>query len=130
VRLGLGTGLRWGEMARAQASDVADLRADFDRFSAENLAANWPIVELLKRFAAKKQSTPAQVALAWLLAQKPWIVPIPGTRSMAHLSENLGAREVKLTPEELRELETDFSKLTVHGGRMSAKHMQDVDQTM
>jgi aryl-alcohol dehydrogenase-like predicted oxidoreductase len=116
--------------SRTTFDPTTDLRAEFDRFSPQNLAANWPIVELLKRFAAKKQATPAQVALAWLLAQKPWIVPIPGTRSMAHLSENLEAREVRLTPEELRELDTDFSKLTVHGGRMSAKHMRDVDQTM
>jgi len=127
----VGMGYLTGNLdARTKFDPTMDLRAEFDRFSPENLAANWPIVELLKRLAAKKQATPAQLALAWLLAQKPWIVPIPGTRSLAHLSENLGAREVRLSPEELRELETAFSKLTVHGGRMSAKHMRDVDQTM
>jgi aryl-alcohol dehydrogenase-like predicted oxidoreductase len=127
----VGMGYLTGNLdARAKFDPTTDLRAEFDRFSPENLAANWPIVELLKRFAARKQATPAQVALAWLLAQKPWIVPIPGTRSMAHLSENLGAREVRLTPEELRELETDFSKLKVHGGRISARHMRDVDQAV
>jgi aryl-alcohol dehydrogenase-like predicted oxidoreductase len=107
-----------------------DLRAEFDRFSPENLAANWPIVALLNRFAGKKNATPAQIALAWLLARKPWIVPIPGTRNMDHLNENLGALAVELTPADLQELETDFSKLTVHGGRMSAKHMRDVDQSV
>ena len=115
--------------ARTKFDRTTDLRAEFDRFSPENLAANWPIVELLKRFAARKQVTPGQVALAWLLAQKPWIVPIPGTRNMDHLNENFGAIAVELTPADLQELETDFSKLTVHGGRMSAKHMRDVDHT-
>jgi aryl-alcohol dehydrogenase-like predicted oxidoreductase len=101
-----------------------------DRFSLENLAANWPVVDLMKRLAEEKNATPAQIALAWLLAQKPWIVPIPGTRNMGHLNENLGAVNVPLTPADLLELETDFSKITVHGGRMSEKHMRDVDQTV
>ena len=91
------------------------------------MAANWPIVQLLTRFAGEKGVTPAQIALAWLLAQKPWIVPIPGTRNMGHLNENLGAIDVQLTPADLRDLEAAFSKLTVHGGRMSEKHMRDVD---
>jgi aryl-alcohol dehydrogenase-like predicted oxidoreductase len=88
-----------------------------------------PIVELLKRFAERKNATPAQAALAWLLAQKPWIVPIPGTRNMDHLNENLGAIDLQLTPADLSELETAFSKMTVHGGRMDPKNMRDVDQT-
>ena len=75
-----------------------------------------PFVELLKRFAEKKDATPAQIALAWLLAQKPFIVPIPGTRNIDHLTENLGAAQVELTPADLRELETDFSTIKVHGG--------------
>ena len=82
-----------------------DLRAGFDRFSPENIAANMPIVDLLTRFAAKKNATPAQIALAWLLARKPFIVPIPGTRNMDHLRENLGALDVQLTPADLSELE-------------------------
>ena len=97
---------------------------------AENLAANKPIVDLLKRFAAKKNATPAQIALAWLLAQKPWIVPIPGTRNMDHLDENLGAINVQLTPADLREIDTAFSKIKVHGGRMNAEQMKVVDQTI
>jgi aryl-alcohol dehydrogenase-like predicted oxidoreductase len=107
-----------------------DLRATFDRFSPENMAANRPIVDALTRFAQEKNATNTQVALAWLLAQKPWIVPIPGTRSSGHLNENLGALEVQLTPVDLRELETVLSGLTVHGGRMNAMQMKAVDQTM
>jgi aryl-alcohol dehydrogenase-like predicted oxidoreductase len=84
----------------------------------------------VKRFAEKKKATPAQIALAWLLAQKPWIVPIPGTRNMGHLNENLGAINVQLTPADLREIETAFSKVTVHGGRMNAEQMRIVDQTV
>jgi aryl-alcohol dehydrogenase-like predicted oxidoreductase len=83
----------------------------------------------LRRFASKKDATPAQVALAWLLAQKPWIVPIPGTRNPDHLKENLGAIDVRLTPADLLELEGAFAKLTVHGGRMGPKYMQDVDRS-
>jgi len=125
----VGMGYLTGKMdAHARFDPKTDLRAEFDRFSPKSLAANWPIVELLKRFAEKKNATPAQIALAWLLAQKPWIVPIQGTRNMDHLNENLGAIAVELTAADLEELETDFSTLTVHGGRMSAKHMRDVDQ--
>ena len=106
-----------------------DFRSEFERFSPENLAANMPVVDLLRRFAEKKNATPAQIALAWLLAQKPWIVPIPGTRNMDHLEENLGAINVQLTPADLREIETAFSKIKVHGGRMSEKYMREVEQT-
>lgn len=104
-----------------------DFRAEFPRFSPELMAANWPIVDLLKRVAEKKSATPSQIALAWLLAQKPWIVPIPGTRNVDHLKENLGGLDVQLTSADLSELETGFSKLKVHGGRMSEKYMQEVE---
>jgi aryl-alcohol dehydrogenase-like predicted oxidoreductase len=107
-----------------------DFRSGFERFTPENLTANMPVVDLLRRFAEKKNATPAQIALAWLLAQKPWIVPIPGTRNMDHLSENLGAIKVQLTPADLRELETAFSKVKVHGGRMDEMNRQAVDQTV
>jgi aryl-alcohol dehydrogenase-like predicted oxidoreductase len=83
---------------------------------------------VLKRFAGKKDATPAQLALAWLLAQKPWIVPIPGTRNMNHLHENLGAINVQLTPADLRDIETAVSEITVHGGRMNQEQMRVVDQ--
>jgi aryl-alcohol dehydrogenase-like predicted oxidoreductase len=109
--------------------EKADLRHGFDRFSPTNLVANRPIVDLLRRFAERENATPAQVAIAWLLAQKPWIVPIPGTRRLDHLAENLGASEVRLTPADLREMDTAFSKLEVHGGRMNEEQMKVVDQT-
>jgi aryl-alcohol dehydrogenase-like predicted oxidoreductase len=116
--------------ARTKFDPKTDLRSEFDRFSPANLAANMPVVDLLKRFAEKKNATPAQIALAWLMAQKPWIVPIPGTRNIDHLNENLGAINVHLTSEDLREIETAFSKTTVHGGRMNEMQMQVVDQTV
>jgi aryl-alcohol dehydrogenase-like predicted oxidoreductase len=115
--------------AHAKFDPKADLRSAFDRFSPENLAANKPVVDVLKRFAKKKNATPAQIALAWLLAQKSWIVPIPGTRSMDHLHENLGAMDVPLTPADLREIETAVSRITAQGGRMNQEQMQAVDQT-
>ena len=116
--------------AHTKLDPRTDLRSGFDRFSPENLAANKPVVDLLRRFAEKKNSTPAQFALAWLLAQKPWIVPIPGTRNLDHLNENLGALHVQLTPADIHEFETDFSKIKVHGGRMNEEQMKVVDQTM
>jgi aryl-alcohol dehydrogenase-like predicted oxidoreductase len=126
----VGMGYLTGKIdARTKLDPTTDLRAGFDRFSPANLAANEPIVDLLQRFAAAQQATPAQVALAWLLAQKPWIVPIPGTRNPDHLNENLGAINIQLTPADLRELETAFSEITVHGGRMNPNQMQVVDHT-
>jgi aryl-alcohol dehydrogenase-like predicted oxidoreductase len=126
----VGMGYLTGKIdARTKFDPKTDLRSGFDRFSPENIAANMPIVDFLKQFAEKKNATPAQIALAWLLAQKPWIVPIPGTRNLDHLNENLGAINVQLTPADLREIETAFSKIKVHGGRMSEKYMRDVDRT-
>ena len=126
----VGMGYLTGKIdARTKFDPKTDLRSGFDRFSPENIAANRPIVDFLRRFAERKNATPAQVALAWLLAQKPWIVPIPGTRNIDHLNENLGAINVQLTPADLREIETAFAKIKVHGGRMGEKYMRDVDQT-
>jgi len=127
----VGMGYLTGKIdAHTKLDPRTDLRSGFARFSPENLAANKPVVDLLRRFAAKKNATPAQFALAWLLAQKPWIVPIPGTRNLDHLNENLGAMHVQLTPADLHEFETDFSKIKVHGGRMNEEQMKVVDQTM
>jgi aryl-alcohol dehydrogenase-like predicted oxidoreductase len=112
---------------RTKLDPKTDFRSGFERFTPENLSANMPVVDLLRRFAEKKNATPAQIALAWLLAQKPWIVPIPGTRNVDHLEENLGAINVQLTPADLREIETAFSKIKVHGGRMSEKYMREVE---
>ncbi len=127
----VGMGFLTGKIdARTKFDPKTDLRSEFERFSPENLEANRPIVDWLGKFAGNKNATPAQVALAWLLAQKPFIVPIPGTRNLDHLNENLGAINVQLTPADLREIETAFSKIKVHGGRMGEKYMRDVDQTM
>jgi aryl-alcohol dehydrogenase-like predicted oxidoreductase len=126
----VGMGFLTGKIdARTKFDPKTDLRSGFDRFSPENLEANRPIVDWLGRFAEKKNATPAQIVLAWLLAQKPWIVPIPGTRNVEHLEENLGAINVQLTPEDLRQIEAAFSKIKVYGGRMGEKYMRDVDQT-
>lgn len=89
-----------------------------------------PVVDLLTRFAATKNATPAQVALAWLMARKPFIVPIPGTRNIDHLRENLGANDVQLTPADVSELDAEFSRITVQGGRMNDMQMRMVDQTV
>jgi len=99
----VGMGYLTGKVdARTKLDPKMDLRSGFDRFSPENLAANMPVVDALKRFAEKKNATPAQISLAWLLAQKPFIVPIPGTRNIDHLNENLGAINVQLMPDDLR----------------------------
>jgi Predicted oxidoreductases (related to aryl-alcohol dehydrogenases) len=126
----VGMGFLTGKVdARTKLDAKMDLRSGFDRFSPENLAANMPIIDSLRRFAEKKNATLAQISLAWLLAQKPFIVPIPGTRNIDHLSENLGAVNVQLTPEDLRELDSAVSQIKVHGGRMNAEQMKAVDQT-
>jgi len=125
----LGMGYLTGKIdARTVLDPKTDLRAGFDRFTPENLGANRPLVDWLTQFAETKNATPAQVALAWLLAQRPWIVPIPGTRRMDHLEENLGAVSIQLTPTELREIESAFSRIKVHGGRMNKAQMQVVDR--
>src|SRR6266849_6489574 len=106
-----------------------DMRSGCPRFSPENIAAKMPIVDLIRQLAEKKHATPAQISLAWLLAQKPFIVPIPGTRNIDHLNENLGAINVQLTPADLREIDTAVSKIKVQGGRMNEEQMKVVDQT-
>ena len=116
--------------ANTKFDPKTDLRAEFDRFSPEVLAANKPVVDLLTLFAEKKNATVAQIALAWLMAQKPFIVAIPGTRNLDHLNENLGAIKIQLTPADLRELETGFSKIKVDGGRMNELQMQVVDNSV
>jgi aryl-alcohol dehydrogenase-like predicted oxidoreductase len=124
----VGMGYLTGKIdARTKLDPKTDLRTGFDRFSPENIAANMPFVELLKRIASKKNATPAQIALAWLLARKPFIVPIPGTRNIDHLTENLAAAQVELTPADLREIETASASIKVHGGRMNEEQMKVVD---
>lgn len=127
----VGMGYLTGKMdASTKFDPKTDLRSNFTRFSPANLAANMPVVDLVKQFAEKKGATPSQIALAWLLAQKPRIVPIPGTRNVDHLNENFGALSVELTSEDLRDIETAFSKITVHGGRMNEEQMELVDRTV
>jgi aryl-alcohol dehydrogenase-like predicted oxidoreductase len=126
----IGQGYLTGKIdPRTKFDPKMDMRSGFPRFSSENIAANIPIVELIGQFAEKKSATPAQMSLAWLLARKPFIVPIPGTRNIDHLNENLGAINVHLTPADLREIDTAVSKIIVHGGRMNEEQMKAVDQT-
>src|ERR1700683_3520974 len=115
--------------ARTKFDTKTDMRSAFPRFSPENIEANMPIVDWIRQFAEKKNATPAQISLAWLLAQKPFIVPIPCTRNLDHLNENVAAINVELTPAELREIDSAVSKIRVHGGRMNEEQMKVVDQT-
>ncbi|OQP17944.1 aldo/keto reductase [Geobacillus zalihae] len=116
----LGKGFLTGAIDRNATFAESDFRRIVPRFQPENLEANQGLVELIKRFAAEKQATPAQIALAWLLAQKPWIVPIPGTRKFERLEENLGALEVVLTAEELQRLNDALANIDIAGDRYPA----------
>jgi aryl-alcohol dehydrogenase-like predicted oxidoreductase len=113
----LGRGFLTGKIDANTTFDSADFRSGLPRFTPEARRANQAVVDLLTAVGKRKQATPAQVALAWLLAQKPWIVPIPGTRRLARLAENLGAAAIELTAGDLDEIETAASKITVQGGR-------------
>jgi aryl-alcohol dehydrogenase-like predicted oxidoreductase len=120
----LGKGFLTGKIDETTTFEAGDMRGTtFPRFTPENRKANQAVVDLLTRIAAEKRATPAQVALAWLLAQKPWIVPIPGTTRLHRLEENLGAASLALTPDDLREIEAAAARLTVHGDRYPA-HLQ------
>jgi aryl-alcohol dehydrogenase-like predicted oxidoreductase len=113
----LGKGFLTGKINENTKFDSGDFRNIVPRFSPEARKANQAVVEVLGKLAEKKKATPAQIALAWLLAQKPWIVPIPGTTKIARLEENIGAVSVNLTPDDLREIESAVSKITVQGAR-------------
>jgi aryl-alcohol dehydrogenase-like predicted oxidoreductase len=115
----LGKGFLTGKMDQNTTFDKKDFRSTVPRLSPENLKANQAFVDLLIQVAQRKNATPAQIALAWLLAQKPWIVPIPGTTKLHRLFENLGATDVKLAPGELQEINIASSKITVQGERYS-----------
>jgi aryl-alcohol dehydrogenase-like predicted oxidoreductase len=116
----LGKGFLTGAINAMTAFDKTDFRNTVPRFAPEARKANQALVELLQRLAARKHATPAQIALAWLLSRKPWIVPIPGTTKLLRLEENLGAASVRLTGEDLRDIETALSNITVQGARYSA----------
>jgi len=113
----LGKGFLTGKISEDTQFDKNDFRNVVPRFSADNRKANQAMVDLIGKFAQQKKATPAQIALAWLLAQRPWIVPIPGTTKLHRLEENLKAAVIELTPEDLRELETAASKIAVQGAR-------------
>jgi aryl-alcohol dehydrogenase-like predicted oxidoreductase len=113
----LGKGFLTGRFDKHSKFDSSDFRNVVPRFKPENLDANQVLVDLIKKIAAEKNATPAQIALAWLLAQKPWIVPIPGTRKLERLDENLGAVDIELNPEELGDVNSALSKINVVGDR-------------
>jgi aryl-alcohol dehydrogenase-like predicted oxidoreductase len=113
----LGKGFLTGKIDENTSFDGSDLRSRIPRFTPENRRVNQALVDLLGKIAEQKEATPGQIALAWLLAQKPWIVPIPGTTKLARFEENVGAVNVELTPNDLREIENTAAKITVQGAR-------------
>jgi aryl-alcohol dehydrogenase-like predicted oxidoreductase len=124
----LGQGYLTGKVSAAATFDATDLRSSFPRFTPEALQANQAFLARLKQVADKKGATLAQIALAWLLAQKPWIVPIPGTRSIARLEENLGAVHVQLDSAGLRAIDDALAQAPVQQPRLSEVHMSFIDQ--
>jgi aryl-alcohol dehydrogenase-like predicted oxidoreductase len=113
----LGKGFLTGKVNENTTFDSSDFRSQLPRFTADARKANQALVDLLGKAAERKKATRAQIALAWLLAKKPWIIPIPGTTKLARLEENIGASAIELTPDDLREIETAASKITVQGAR-------------
>lgn len=114
----LGQGFLTGQISASTSFDHSDMRTSFPRFTPEARQANMALVDLLARIAGQKNATPAQIALAWLLAQKPWIVPIPGTTKLHRLEENIAAAEINLTAGDLREIEDGISGIAVQGARL------------
>jgi aryl-alcohol dehydrogenase-like predicted oxidoreductase len=119
----LGKGFLTGKIEQERKFDSTDFRSKLPRFTPEALKANQAVVDLLGRIGQQKKATPAQIALAWLLAQKPWMAPIPGTTKMARLEENIGAVAIRLTAEDLREIDEAAAKITVEGDRYP-EHLQ------
>ena len=117
----LGKGFLTGKIDENATFDSSDFRSTLPRFTPEALKANQALIDLLGSIAQQKQATPAQIALAWLLAQKPWIVPIPGTTKLHRLDENIGAVSVELTPDDLRDIDDTASKIAVQGARYPEK---------
>jgi aryl-alcohol dehydrogenase-like predicted oxidoreductase len=113
----LGKGFLTGKISEDTQFDKSDFRNVVPRFTPENRRANQAVVDLIGRFAQQKKATPAQIALAWLLAQKPWIVPIPGTRRPERLDENMGAPAVELTSDDLHDIESAASQIIIEGAR-------------
>jgi aryl-alcohol dehydrogenase-like predicted oxidoreductase len=124
----LGKGFLTGKIDETTTFDSTDFRNSIPRFTAENRKANQAVVDVLARIAERKKGTPAQIALAWLLAQKPWIVPIPGTRKIERLDENIGAASIELTSTDLREIEDAASKIPVQGARYPESSERMIDR--
>ena len=118
----LGKGFLTGKIDAETKFDSTDFRSIVPRFTPENRQANQALVDVISAFAKQKKATPAQIALAWLLAKKPWIVPIPGTTKLSRLEENLGAAQIELTPDDVRALEDASSKVKLEGARYPAFH--------
>jgi aryl-alcohol dehydrogenase-like predicted oxidoreductase len=123
----LGMGYLTGTVTPLTVHGTADLRATLPRFTPEARRANWPVVELLQRLGARKQATPGQIALAWLLARKPWIVPIPGPTTQGHMQENMDALQVQLTSADIKEIEDGFAKIRVQGARLNEPMLALID---
>jgi aryl-alcohol dehydrogenase-like predicted oxidoreductase len=113
----LGRGFLTGKITESTTFDSTDVRNTLPRFAPEARKANQALIDLLGSIAARKQATPAQIALAWLLAQKPWIAPIPGTTKLHRLDENIGAAAIELTPDDLGEIDRAAAQIAVHGAR-------------
>jgi aryl-alcohol dehydrogenase-like predicted oxidoreductase len=115
----LGTGFLTGTIdPNTKFDSSTDLRANFPRFRPEAMKANMPVVEMLRAIARNKNATPVQIALAWLLAQKPWVVPIPGMDKVEYIDDNLEAIDLELTAEDLREIDSEISKIKLQGARL------------
>jgi aryl-alcohol dehydrogenase-like predicted oxidoreductase len=124
----LGKGFLTGKIDEKTTFDSSDFRNTVPRFTPENRKANQAIVDVLAKIAERKKATPAQIALVWLLAQKPWIVPIPGTRKIERLEENIGAASVELTSGDLRDIENAASTITLKGGRYAEAQERMIDR--
>jgi aryl-alcohol dehydrogenase-like predicted oxidoreductase len=124
----LGKGFLAGRIDASTKFDSTDFRAILPRFSEENRKANQALVDVVTNFAHQRKATPAQIALAWLLAKKPWIVPIPGTTKFSRLEENLGSASIELTTEDVRVLEEASSRIKVEGDRYPATHQKLIDR--
>jgi aryl-alcohol dehydrogenase-like predicted oxidoreductase len=124
----LGKGFLTGKIDATTKFSSSDFRAIVPRFSEDNRKTNQALVDVLAKFAAQHDATPAQIALAWLLAKKPWIVPIPGTTKLSRLSENLGAANIELTADDVHTLEEASSAISIEGDRYPATHMKLIDR--
>ena len=124
----LGRGFLTGKITTETTFDTTDIRSSIPRFTAENRKSNQDLVDLLAQMAKGKKTTPAQIALAWLLAQRPWIVPIPGTRKLHRLEENIGALDVTITAEDLQEIESAAARITIRGHRYSESNQRMIDR--